>query len=91
MKFAAFPDLVEQCRNLATPRECFQMTRDPAFAEFVRNDWHRGYPNPQDISIKDQVMHNAVLQKFTQDEDLKHLLLSTATGKRTGSATSSPP
>jgi predicted NAD-dependent protein-ADP-ribosyltransferase YbiA (DUF1768 family) len=91
MKFAAFPDLVEQCRNLATPRECFQMTRDPAFAEFVRNDWHRGYPNPQDISIKDQVMHNAVLQKFTQDEDLKHLLLSTATGTRTGSATSSPP
>ena len=35
MKFAAFPQLVEQCRNLATPRECFEMVRDPALAKYL--------------------------------------------------------
>lgn len=80
MKFATFPQLVDQCRNLVTPRECFEMTRAPAYAQYVRRDWHRGYPNPQDTPIKDQVMHNAVMHKFTQDADLKALLLSTAAG-----------
>jgi ribA/ribD-fused uncharacterized protein len=81
MKFAGFPELLEQCRNLATPRECFDMARNPAYAQYLRKDWHRGYPNhPGDITIKDQVMHNAVMHKFTQDPDLNALLLSTATG-----------
>ena len=85
MKFAAFPDLVEQCRNLATPRECFQMVRSPDLKEFVRTDWHTGYPNPHDVPIKNQVMHNAVMHKFMQHADLKELLLSTATGAHAGS------
>ena len=38
MKFAAFPQLVDQCRNLATPRECFEMVRDPALKRYLLCD-----------------------------------------------------
>eukprot|EP01043_Picozoa_sp_COSAG02_P008400 COSAG02_NODE_268_length_26526_cov_28.495554_7_plen_1277_part_00 len=74
-KFAAWPTLVEQCRTQPTPRECFDMVRNPVYKPYVRDDWHRGNP-----SVKDQVMYNAVMHKFTQDRTLKHLLLSTAAG-----------
>ena len=80
MKFAARPDLVERCRRLATPRECFDMVRDPQYKPFVRQDWHHKYPTATDRPIKDQVMHNAVMAKFTQDKVLKKLLVSTAHG-----------
>jgi ribA/ribD-fused uncharacterized protein len=80
MKFAAYPQLVEQCRTLATPRECFDMARDPLYQPYQRDDWHRGYPLRDDVSVKDQVMYNAVMTKFTQDPTLKALLMSTAAG-----------
>ena len=79
-KFVGRDDLVEHCRNLTTPRECFDMVRDPQYVPFVRSDWHRSLPTTNDPSIKDQVMYNAVMNKFTQDPILKNLLLSTAYG-----------
>ena len=80
-KFVARPDLVEICRNLGTPRECFEMVRDPRYKPLVREDWHRQLPTKNDPSIKDQVMYNAVMHKFKDDPTLKKLLLSTAVGK----------
>jgi predicted NAD-dependent protein-ADP-ribosyltransferase YbiA (DUF1768 family) len=60
-------DLPPKITGIATPRECSDMARNPAYAQYVRTDWHRGYPNhPGDITVKDQVMHNAVMHKFTQ-------------------------
>jgi hypothetical protein len=79
-KFTAWPELVERCRNFETARECFAMVRDPLYKPFVREDWHRGWPNPGDTAIKDQVMYNAVTNKFKQDTVLRHLLESTAFG-----------
>jgi ribA/ribD-fused uncharacterized protein len=74
-KFAAYPALVELCRTQPSPRECFEMVRNPVYKPYVRDDWHRGKP-----SVKDMVMYNAVMHKFTQHPDLQRLLLSTATG-----------
>jgi ribA/ribD-fused uncharacterized protein len=79
-KFVARPDLVEHCRNLGTPRECFEMKEDPRYKPLVREDWHRQLPTKNDPSIKDQVMYNAVMHKFNDDPTLKKLLLSTAAG-----------
>ena len=47
-KFAAWPSLVEQCRTLPTPRECFDMVRNPAYKPYIRDDWHRGNPTLKD-------------------------------------------
>ena len=79
-KFVGRADLVEHCRKLVTPRECFAMVRDPKYKPLVREDWHRQLPTTNDPSIKDQVMYNAVMKKFTQDDILKNLLVSTAYG-----------
>src|SRR3954470_16959989 len=56
--------LEEEIRRLATPREAFALARSrPA-----RADWEQ---------VKDAVMREAVLAKFTQHARLRELLLST--------------
>jgi ribA/ribD-fused uncharacterized protein len=71
-KFAAIPQLVEMCRQFDEPRGAFDMSHDPIYTRYVRDDWHRGNP-----PVKDQVMYNALLHKFTKNQRLKDLLLST--------------
>ena len=75
-KFAEFPDLVEKCRELATPRQCFEMVRSQRYAPYVRQDWHTGK-----TPVKLHVMHTAVQAKFEQNPGLSALLLGT--GSRT--------
>jgi ribA/ribD-fused uncharacterized protein len=77
MKFSGLsPDLVEECRQKATPRQCFDMVREARVQNFIRGDWHK-----KDLSTgettKDKVMFNGVLHKFALDATLRRLLLST--------------
>ena len=73
------PQLKEICRLKATPRECFELVREPRCRGLIRGDWHRTEPGYAD-STKDAVMFNAALGKFSEDPRLRALLLST--GKR---------
>lgn len=56
----------EQVRAAASPMTAARMGRSRAHP--LRSDWE---------SVKDAVMHSAVLTKFKQHADLRHLLLST--------------
>jgi len=62
----------EHIRSLATPREAFQFSRMHHVRPWIRSDWHR---------VKDDVMKKALLCKFSQNEDLKQLLLDTGRRK----------
>ena len=62
----------EHIRSLATPREAFQFSRIHHVRPWIRNDWHR---------VKEDVMKKALLCKFSQNEDLKQLLLGTGQRK----------
>ena len=62
----------EHIRSLATPREAFQFSRIHHVRPWIRSDWHR---------VKEDIMKKALLCKFSQNEDLKQLLLGTGQRK----------
>ncbi len=64
-KFAGTPYL-EKVRRAATPKQAAEIGRDRSLP--LRADWE---------AIKDDVMLQAVLQKFKTHQDLRSLLLST--------------
>ena len=64
-KYAGTPR-EEEIRQAKTPSEAARLGRDRQVR--LRRDWE---------SVKDAVMREAVLAKFTQHEDLRELLLST--------------
>lgn len=64
-KYAGTPR-EEEIRQAKTPREAARLGRDRKVR--LRRDWE---------SVKDAVMREAVLAKFTQHDDLRELLLST--------------
>ena len=64
-KYAGTPR-EEEIRTAKTPSEAARLGRDRK--QKLRRDWE---------SVKDQVMREAVLAKFTQHEQLRALLLST--------------
>lgn len=55
-----------------TPREAFQLARDPECLKWQRRDWD---------TVKLDVMYKALLAKFTEYERLRQLLLSTGDRK----------
>jgi N-glycosidase YbiA len=65
MKFKGTP-FEEEVRLLRTPRDAFNFPR--THRAQVREDW---------AVVKDGVMHEAVLAKFTQHEDLRRMLVDT--------------
>jgi ribA/ribD-fused uncharacterized protein len=64
-KFAGEPREEEICKA-KTPSEAARLGRDRKVK--LRSDWE---------SVKDQIMREVVLAKFTQHEELRELLLST--------------
>ena len=66
-KFFGTP-YVEMIRNLPTPREAFQMARDPTVSRWRRKDWK---------DVKDDYMLKALRCKFTQHRDLGKKLVET--------------
>ena len=67
-KFVGTPDqdLVVQIRGVKTPEEAAALGRDRQ--RILRSDWE---------TVKTQVMHQAVLQKFLTHLDIQAILLST--------------
>jgi len=66
-KFVGTP-YEEVIRQLTSPREAFDFSRKPEVSYWRRNDWEQ---------VKEDVMHKALLAKFTQYELLNRLLLDT--------------
>lgn len=66
-KFIGTP-YVEHIRSFRTAREAFQFSREQRVQPWIRSDWH---------SVKDEVMKKALLYKFSQNKDLRKLLLDT--------------
>ncbi len=64
-KYAGTPR-EEEIRQAKTPSEAARLGRDRKVS--LRRDWE---------SVKDAIMREAVLAKFTQHDDLRELLLST--------------
>ena len=67
-KYVGTP-IAEKIRKCRSAREAFEMARKPQYQVWLRPDWHKG--------VKDDVMHLAVKEKFTQHRDLRKLLLGT--------------
>ena len=70
-KFVGTP-ILETIRMLSRPREAFDMSRDPRYAHWRRNDWEE---------VKEDVMYKALQAKFSQNDDLRKLLLGTGKKK----------
>ena len=66
-KFVGTP-YEEAIRELSFPREAFDFSRKPAVSCWRRSDWEQ---------VKEDVMHKALLAKFTQHDSLFNLLLGT--------------
>jgi N-glycosidase YbiA len=66
-KFADHPEHVEAVRLARTPKEAATMGRERNRP--LRTDWE---------SVKDNIMREAVLKKFETHEDIREILLSTA-------------
>ena len=66
-KFIGTP-FTEVIRNFQRPREAFDLSRNPAVSCWRRKDWEE---------VKVDIMHKALLAKFTQHRDLRQLLLDT--------------
>ena len=66
-KFVGTP-YEETIRQMSFPREAFDFSRKPEVSYWRRSDWEQ---------VKEDVMHKALLAKFTQHENLCRLLLST--------------
>ena len=60
---------MEKIRKCGSAREAFELARSPRYQAWLHPDWHKG--------VKDNVMHLAVKEKFSQHEDLKKKLLQT--------------
>ncbi|HDS7112709.1 TPA: NADAR family protein [Klebsiella aerogenes] len=58
--------LKEKIRNLPSPMDASKAGRDNSNP--LRSDWDR---------VKDDIMRLAVLEKFKQNDDVRHILLST--------------
>ena len=54
---------------MSFPREAFDFSRKPEVSRWRRSDWEQ---------VKEDIMHKALLAKFTQHEWLCHRLLDTA-------------
>lgn len=70
-KFVGTPYL-EKIRKLPTPRDAFQLSRDPQVSRWRRADWE---------SVKDDVMLKALRVKFSDDLRLRTMLLNTCDRK----------
>ena len=70
-KFIGTP-YVEAIRRLPTAREAFQLSRDPKVSRWRRSDWD---------TVKDDIMHKALICKFTQHPDLRKMLWKTGDSK----------
>ena len=66
-KFVGTP-FTEVICNLQRPREAFDLSRNPAVSHWRRKDWDE---------VKIDVMHKALLAKFTQHKHLREMLLGT--------------
>ena len=67
-KFAGTP-YEEAIRRMSFPREAFDFSRKPEVSRWCRSDWEQ---------VKEDIMHKALLAKFTQHEWLCRRLLGTA-------------
>jgi hypothetical protein len=65
-------DLSERIRLCRTPREAFDLTRTSEFYSNQRSDW--------DL-VKDSIMFNLLIEKFTQHKNLALLLKNTGNKK----------
>ena len=72
-KFSYDHDLSKKVRNANGPMDAFRLAQD--HSSKTRNDWHGS------MGVKEGVMLKALQEKFTQNEKLKHLLLSTCDKK----------
>ena len=66
-KFVGTP-YEETIRNLPRAREAFDLSRQPQVSQWLRNDWEK---------VKLDVMHKALLAKFSQHSDLRDMLMKT--------------
>ena len=66
-KFVGTP-YVDAIRILPTPRDAFQLSRDPTVSRWRRSDWDR---------VKDDIMLKALRCKFEQNSQLRNKLLGT--------------
>ena len=64
--------MIEEVRNLKTPREAFQYSRN--HSNKIRDDWN---DDSSGKSFKEDVMECCIKLKFSQNETLKQLLLVT--------------
>lgn len=67
-KYASNPGLQERIRRAATPREAFNITREPGNDRFKDPNWDNS---------RYQAMLKAVRAKFNQNQNLRKLLLDT--------------
>ena len=70
-KFIGTPHL-DMIPTLSSAREAFEYSRKPTVSRWCRKDWEH---------VKIKVMLKALLAKFTQHGDLRHLLLRTGNRK----------
>lgn len=61
-------DMIEAVSRLNSARDSFNFVRQPQNAKQIRPDWD---------TVKDQVMYEVLLHKFSQNSHLKELLVST--------------
>ena len=66
-KFVGTP-YVEKIRRLPSPRDAFQLSRDPSVSRWRRSDWE---------SVKDDIMLKALRVKFSDSMGLREKLRST--------------
>lgn len=66
-KFVGTP-YVEVIRTTFSPREAFNISRDPVAADWRRDDWE---------TVKENIMRKALWEKFTQKRHLRTKLLGT--------------
>ena len=52
------PQLKEICRLKATPRECFELVREPRCRGLIRGDWHRTEPGYAEYHIIGHARNN---------------------------------
>ena len=70
-KFSHNPFTSDEVRNASGPGDAFKLARK--YSNAIRSDWHKG--------AKEDVMLKVLRKKFTQNEQLKYLLLSTCDKK----------
>ncbi len=66
-KFIGTP-IVDYIRKSYSAHAAFDRSRDPAISQWTRGDWEK---------VKKDIMRKALLAKFTQNEPIRGLLVST--------------